>query len=53
MTVKQIDHVKLKIDKYKKVLVLDKKQGGVCHRNGRGIRYLIPGLYIKISDFKG
>lgn len=53
MTEKQIDRIKLKIDKYKKALLLDKKQWGGWYRDGQGIRYLIPALYIQISDFKG
>lgn len=53
MTDKQIDRIKLKIDKYKKALALDKKQWGGYYHDGRGIRYLLPALYIQISDFKG
>jgi len=53
MTEKQIDRIKLKIDKYKKELLSDKKQWGGWYRDGQGIRNLIPALYIQISDFKG
>jgi hypothetical protein len=53
MTDKQIEKTKLKIDKYKKALALDKKHWGGYYHDGQGIRYLIPELYIQIDDFKG
>ena len=53
MTEKQIDRIKLKIGKYKKALSLDKKHWGGFYHDGQGIRYVIPELYIQISDFKG
>ncbi|MDZ4756986.1 MAG: hypothetical protein SGJ10_02450 [Bacteroidota bacterium] len=53
MTDKQIDRVKLKINKYKKLLALDKKHWGGFYHDGQGIRYLIPQLYIQIKDYKG
>ena len=53
MTEKQIDRIKVKIDKYKKALALDKKQWGGYYHDGQGIRYIIPALYIQILDFKG
>ncbi len=52
MTDKQIDRIKLKIDKYKNALALDKKHWGGYYHDGQGIRYLIPKLYIQISDYK-
>jgi hypothetical protein len=53
MTEKQIERVKLKIDKYKKALAADKRNwGGQCH-DGQGIRYVIPEQYVKINDYKG
>jgi len=53
MTEKQINKVKLKIKKYKKALAFDKKQCGGYYDDGRGIRYIIPELYVKIKDYKG
>ena len=53
MTDKQIEKIKLKIDKYKKALASDKKHWGGYYHDGQGIRYLIPELYIQIADFKG
>jgi hypothetical protein len=53
MTEKQIERVKLKIAKYKKELADDKKFWGGYYHDGRGIRYVIPAQYIKISDYKG
>lgn len=53
MTDKQIAQVKKKIDKYKKALAADKKYWGGQRRDGSGIRYLIPELFIKIKDYKG
>lgn len=53
MTDNQIDRIKVKIDKYKKALALDKKQWGGFYHDGQGIRYLIPALYIQIFDYKG
>lgn len=53
MTDKQIDRIKVKIDKYKKALSLDKKQWGGFYNDGQGIRYVIPALYIQMLDYKG
>ena len=53
MTDKQIDKVKIKIEKYKKALSDDKKHWGGFHHDGQGLRYLIPELYIQIKDYKG
>jgi tetratricopeptide (TPR) repeat protein len=53
MTEKQIERVKLKIDKWKKALSLDKKKWGGYYHDGGGIRYIIPELYIQIQDYKG
>ena len=53
MTDKQIEKVKAKIEKYKKMLAADKKYwGGQC-RDGQGIRYIITEQFIKIGDYKG
>ena len=51
MTDKRIERIKLKIDKYKKALAIDKKQWGGNYHDGQGIRYIIPELYIQIKDY--
>jgi hypothetical protein len=53
MTEKQIERVKIKIDKYKKALAADKRHWGGEYHDGQGIRYIIPEQYIKIKDYKG
>jgi len=53
MTAKQIERVKIKIDKYKKALAADKKYWGGFYHDGQGIRYLIPEQYLKIKDYNG
>jgi hypothetical protein len=53
MTEKQIERVKVKIDKYKKALAADKKYWGGTYHDGQGIRYIIPEQYLKIKDYKG
>lgn len=53
MTEKQIEQVRRKIETYKKALAADKKQWGGQYHDGGGIRYLIPGQFIKIKDYKG
>lgn len=53
MTAKQIERVKVKIDKYKKALAADKKYWGGFYHDGQGIRYIIPEQYLKIKDYKG
>ncbi|HJW17411.1 MAG TPA: hypothetical protein VJ499_09825, partial [Flavisolibacter sp.] len=53
MTDKQIEQVRKKIEKYKKALSADKKYWGGYYHDGSGIRYAIPGLFIKILDYKG
>ena len=53
MALKQIERIQSKIRKLKAALARDKKQWGVYHHDGQGIRYSIPKLYIKIEDYKG
>jgi len=53
MTEKQIDRVKIKIEKFKKALAADKKFWGGQYHDGQGLRYMIPELFIKIKDYKG
>ena len=52
MTEKQIERVKLKIEKLKKALAADKKYWGGYYHDAQGIRYALPELYIKIEDYK-
>lgn len=53
MTPKQIERVKAKIAKIRKELAADKKRWGGYHDDSRGLRYLPPGLFVKIRDYKG
>lgn len=53
MTVKQVDRVKKKIEKYKKALAADKRFWGGQYHDGGGIRYVLPEQFIKIQDHKG
>lgn len=53
MTEKQIERIRSKITKIRNQLAADKKQWGGYHHDGRGLRYLPPGLFIKIKDYKG
>jgi len=53
MTEKQIERVKVKIDKYKKALAADKRFWGGQYHDGQGIRYIISEQYLKIKDYKG
>ncbi|MBK9729670.1 MAG: hypothetical protein IPO86_16330 [Saprospiraceae bacterium] len=53
MTEKQIERVRNKIDKYRKALAADKKLWGGFYHDGQGIRYVIPGQFLKIKDYKG
>lgn len=52
MTEKQIERIRLKIKKYRAVLVAEKKLYGGFH-DGNGIRYYISDLYMQIGDYKG
>ena len=52
MTDKQNKRVKNQIARLKKALAADKKYWGGQYHDGRGIRYLIPGQYLKIKDYK-
>ena len=53
MTEKEIERVRIKIEKYKKALSADKKYWGGEYHDGQGIRYIIPEQFIKIKDYKG
>jgi len=52
MTEKQIQRIKKKITNLRAVLSAEKRKFGGYFDN-RGIRYLIPDLYLKIPDYKG
>lgn len=53
MTEKQVERVRSKIAKVKSALAADKKRWGGYFDDSGGLRYLVPGLYLKIRDFKG
>lgn len=52
MTPKQIDRIQNKIKQIRKVLYEEKKKFGGYH-DGRGLRYVLLELYLKIQDYKG
>lgn len=52
MTEKQIERIKKKIKGCKAQLSAEKRKFGAYH-DGRGIRYIIPELYLEIEDYKG
>jgi hypothetical protein len=53
MTEKQIERVRTKITRVKRELAADKKRWGGYYDDSAGLRYVAPGLYLKIRDFKG
>lgn len=53
LTPAQQARIKRKIANIKAALAADKKQWGGYHRDGRGLRYTIPALYIQLEDYKG
>jgi hypothetical protein len=52
MTEKQIERIKKRIRSYRAKLSAEKRKFG-WYDDSRGLRYLIPELYIQIQDFKG
>ncbi|WP_339902812.1 hypothetical protein [uncultured Cyclobacterium sp.] len=52
MTPRQIEKIKKKIRSIRATLVAEKRKFG-CFDDSRGLRYVPPGLFIKINDFKG
>ena len=52
MTEKQIERVRVKIKRIRSALAAERRKFG-CYDDSRGMRYLPPGLFIKIGDFKG
>lgn len=52
MTEKQIEKIRVKIKKIRSALAAEKRMFG-GYDDSRGLRYLPPGLFIKISDFTG
>ena len=52
MTEKQIERVKKKIKHYRAFLAAEKRRFGGYFDN-RGIRYIIPELFLQIQDYKG
>jgi len=53
MTTKQEERIRKKIAKIKKELADDKKHWGGFYHDGKGQRYLPPGYFIKLTDYKG
>ena len=53
MTLKQTERIAIKIAKIKKALAADKKRWGGFYDDSRGLRYLVPELYLKIQDYSG
>src|ERR1035437_1625265 len=53
MTEKQIERIRTKITRVKRALAADKKRWGGDYDDSAGLRYMAPGLYLKIRDFKG
>jgi hypothetical protein len=52
MREKQIELIKLRIEKFKKALARDKRMWGGQYHDGQGIRYIITAEFIKIKDYK-
>ncbi|CAN5397347.1 hypothetical protein BH23BAC3_BH23BAC3_24940 [soil metagenome] len=50
---KQLERIKNKISRIRKDLTADKRRWGGHHHDGRGLRYMPPGLFVKIRDYKG
>lgn len=53
MTPKQEERIRNKIARIKKDLAADKRFWHGYYHDGSGLRYLPPGLYIKLADYKG
>ena len=53
MTEKQIERIRVKITRVKRALAEDKKRWGGYYDDSAGYRYVVPGLYLKIRDYKG
>lgn len=53
MTEKQKERVRNKIAKIRKELAADKKRWGGYYDDSRGLRYMPPELFVKLTDYKG
>ncbi len=53
MTENQAERIKDKITKIKRALAADKRRWGGFYDDSRGLRYLPPALFLKLSDYKG
>lgn len=53
MTDKQKERVRNKIAMIRKELAADKKRWGGFHDDSRGLRYMLPELFVKLRDYKG
>lgn len=52
MTEKQAERLRLKIKQAKAALAADKRRWGGFYDDSRGLRYVPPGYYIKLGDWK-
>jgi hypothetical protein len=53
MTPKQEDRIRTKIKRIKAELAADKKRWEGYYDDSRGLRYLLPALYLKLEDYSG
>lgn len=53
MTPKQVERIQNKIKKIKRELAKDKKHWGGFYHDGKGLRYMLPELYLKLEDYSG
>ena len=52
MTEKQAERLRIKIKQAKAALAADKRRWGGFYDDSRGLRYVPPGYYIKLGDWK-
>ncbi len=53
MTPKQVEKIKDKISKIKRELAADKRRWSGYYDDSRGLRYIPPGLFLRLQDYKG
>lgn len=53
MTPKQTEKIRDKIFKIKQALAADKRRRGGVYDDSRGLRYVPPGLFLKLQDYSG
>lgn len=52
MTPKQVERIRKKIASIRQTLAAERRKFG-WYDDGRGLRYLLPELYLKLGDYKG